>query len=103
MYYKLRQACVRSWGGFVLLQIRANIVTNWGKGCYKLGQVLQISATVIRKYGSYYKLEQDLLRIGAGITNWDNYYKLAHNNKKILSVYFLNATLDIHNYVLMKL
>ena len=77
MYYKLGQACVRSWGGFVLLQIRANIVTNWGsfiitnwgKGCYKLGQVLQIRTTVIGKYGSYYKLEQDLLRTGTRITN----------------------------------
>ena len=48
MYYKLGQACVTNWGGFVLLQIRANVVTNWG---------------------SYYKLGQHLLQFGAGITN----------------------------------
>ena len=37
MYYKLGQACVTNWGSFVLLQIRANVVTNWGN-YYKLGQ-----------------------------------------------------------------
>ena len=56
MYYKLGQACVTNWGNFVLLQIRENItnwgsfiITNWGKCCYKLKQLLQISATVITK------------------------------------------------------
>ena len=57
MYYILEQACVTYWGSFVLLQIRANVVTNWGnfiianwgKCYYKLRQLLQIRATVIRK------------------------------------------------------
>ena len=57
MYYKLGQACVANWGSFVLSQIRANVVTNWGnfiitnygKCCYKLRQLLQIRATVITK------------------------------------------------------
>ena len=57
MYYKLRQAYVTNLGGFVLLQISVNIVTNWGsfviancsKCCYKLGQLLKIRATVIIK------------------------------------------------------
>ena len=88
MYYKLGQACVTNWGSFVLLQIRAKVVTNWGsfiitnqgKCCYKLGQLLQIRATVITKQGSYYKLGQNVLQIGAGITNQGNYYKLGHNN-----------------------
>ena len=39
MYYKVGQACVTNWGGFVLLQIRANFVINWGS-YYKLGQLL---------------------------------------------------------------
>ena len=77
MCYKLGQACVTNWGSFVLLQIRANVVTNWGsfiitnrgKCCYKLGQLLQIRVTVITNEGSYYKLKQNLLRIGTGITN----------------------------------
>ena len=30
MYYKLGQGCVTNWGRFVLLQIRANVGTNWG-------------------------------------------------------------------------
>ena len=77
MYYKLGKACVTNWGSFVLLQIRANVVTNWGsfiitnwgKCCYKLGQLLQIRATVITKQGSYYKLGQ-VLQIRAIIANW---------------------------------
>ena len=59
MYYKLGQACVTNWGSFVLLQIRANVVTNQGNRYYKIGQLLQI---------------------GAGITNQGNYYKLGHNS-----------------------
>ena len=70
MYYKVEQACVTNWGSFILLQIRVNVVTNWGnfiienwgKCCYKLGQLLQIRAN------RYYKIGQ-LLQIGAGITN----------------------------------
>ena len=53
MYYKLEQACVTNCSSFVLLQIRENVVTNWGSFiiinwgncCYKLGQQLQIRAT----------------------------------------------------------
>ena len=56
MYYKLGQACVTCWGSSVLLQITANVVKNWG---------------------SYYKLGQPLLQIRAAITNWGKmYYKL---------------------------
>ena len=56
MFYKFGQACVAYWGSFVSLQIRASVVTNWG---------------------SYYKLEQPLLQKRAAITNWGKtYYKL---------------------------
>ena len=70
MYYKMRQACVTNWGSFALLEIRVNVVknwdsfmiANWGKCCYKLGQLLQIRAAV--------------LQTSAAITNWGNmYYK----------------------------
>ena len=37
--------------------------------CYKLGKLLQIRATIITKYGSYYNLGQTLLQISAGIAN----------------------------------
>ena len=75
MYYKSGQTCVTNWGGFVLLQIRANFITNWGsfiiinwgKCCYKLGQLLQTRATV--NWGTiYYKLGQ-VLQIRAIIAN----------------------------------
>ena len=57
MYYKLGQVCITNWGSFVLLHIRTNVVKNWGsfiitnygKCYYKLGQLLQIRATVITK------------------------------------------------------
>ena len=50
MYYKLEKACATNWGSFVLLQIKAKVVTNW----FHL---------------HYFKLGQVLLQIGAAITN----------------------------------
>ena len=61
MYYKLGQARVTNWGSFVLLQIRANVVTNWGR-------------LIVTNWGSYYKLEQPLLQNRAAITNWGKMY-----------------------------
>ena len=57
MYYEFGQDFLTNWGSFVLLQIRANVVANWGsfiitnlgKCCYKLRQLLQIRAIVITK------------------------------------------------------
>ena len=110
MYYKLGQACVTNWDSFVLLQIRANVVTNWGsfiitnqgKCCYKLGQLLQIRAIFITKQGSYYKLGQNVFQIGAGITNQGNYYKVGHSNLshsyqillKLLKSSFVGSSMD---------
>ena len=63
MYYKLGQACVTNWSSFALVQIRANVVTNW-------------DSFIITNWGSYYKLGQLLLQNRAGITNWGKmYYK----------------------------
>ena len=53
MFYKFGQACVAYWSSFVSLQIRASIVTNWG---------------------SYYKLEQPLSQNRIAITNWSKMY-----------------------------
>ena len=64
---------ITNWGSFVLLQIRANVVTNWSsfiitnwdKCCYKLGQpLLQLGAKLITNWGRSYKLGQ-LLQIEA--------------------------------------
>ena len=51
MYYKLGQACVTNWGSFVLLQIKANVVTitNWAKTYYKLGQILQMRVNITNR------------------------------------------------------
>ena len=67
MYYKSGQACVTSWESFVLLQIRANVVRNWGS-YYELGQPILQNRAVITNWGKmYYKLGQ-LLQIRAIIT-----------------------------------
>ena len=64
MYYKLGQACITNWGSFVSLQIRANVVTEWGS-YYKLGQPLLQNRAATTNWGKmYYKLGQ-LLQIGA--------------------------------------
>ena len=44
-YYKLGQMLLQI-GAASLLQIRASVITNWGKMYYKLGQVLQIRAII---------------------------------------------------------
>ena len=57
MYHKLGQACVTIGAalfyyklGQTLLQIGVGfIIANWDKCCYKLGQLLQIRATIITK------------------------------------------------------
>ena len=53
-YYKLGQTLLQI-GAASLLQIRASVVTNWD---------------------SYYKLEQPLLQNRAAITNWGRYFCL---------------------------
>ena len=69
---------LQNWGNFVLLQIGASVITNWGsliitnqgKFYYKSGQLLQIRTTIITNWDKlYYKLGQ-LLQIGVIITNW---------------------------------
>ena len=71
MYYKLGQACVTNWGSFVLSKIRANVVTN------RAASLLQIGASVVTNWCSYYKSGQPLLQNSETITNWGKiYYKL---------------------------
>ena len=56
-------------GAVSLLQIRASVVTNWGS-YYNLGQLLLQNRQAITNWGKmYYKLRQVLL-ISAIITNW---------------------------------
>ena len=67
-YYKLGQTLLQI-GAASLLQIGASIVTNWGS-YYKLGQPLLQNRTAITNWVKiYYKLEQ-VLQIRAIIRNW---------------------------------
>ena len=67
-YYKLGQTLLQI-GAASLLQIRASAVTNWGS-YYKLGQLLLQNMAVITNCGKmYYKLGQ-VLQNRAIITNW---------------------------------
>ena len=67
-YYKLGQTLLQI-GAASLLQIRASVVTNWGS-YYKLGQpLLQNRAAITNWVKMYYKLRQ-LLQIRAIIRNW---------------------------------
>ena len=61
-YCKLRQTFLQI-GAASFLQIRASVVTNWGS-YYKFGQPLLQNKAAITNWGRYYKLGQ-LLQIGA--------------------------------------
>ena len=60
-YYKLGQTLLQI-GAASLLQIRASVIINWGS-YYKLGQALLQNRAAITNWGRYYKLGQ-LLQIG---------------------------------------
>ena len=80
MYYKLGQVCVKNWGSFVLLQIRADVGER--KVYYKLGKL------------HYYKLRQVLLQIGEKfITNLGRYYKLG----QLLKLGHNSDNIPVHN------
>ena len=79
MCYKLGQACVTNWGSFILSKIKANVDTNWGsfiianrdyKCCYKLGQ----RAVLTNGGKNYYKLGQVLQIRAIIIKSWHNRY-----------------------------
>ena len=62
MYHKLGQACVTNYKlGQTLLQTGA-------------ASLLQIGASVVTNWGSYYKLGLPLLQNRAAITNWGKIY-----------------------------
>ena len=73
MYYKLGQACVKNWGSF--------IITNWGKYCYISGnhyyKIVQLLVETEAKC-IIYKIGQ-VLQIRATITNWSIRDNLLYN------------------------
>ena len=68
-------SAITNWGSFMLLKVGASVNANWGSFFYsELEQVLlqfeaahllQIGTSFITNQGSYYKLGQPLLQIGA--------------------------------------
>ena len=67
-YYKLGQTLLQI-GTASLLQIRASVITDWDS-YYKLGQPLLQNRAAITNWGKmYYKLGQ-VLQIRATVTNW---------------------------------
>ena len=79
MYYKLGQACVANWAALFYYKLPQTLLQ------IETALLLQIGASVVTNWGSYYKLGQPLLQNKAAITNWGryyklgNYYKLGHN------------------------
>ena len=63
------QVCVTNWGSFVLLEIRANAVTNWAS-YYKLGELLLQNRAAITNWGKMYNKFVQVLQIRVNITNW---------------------------------
>ena len=70
MFYKFGQACVAYWGSFVSLQIRASVVPNWGS-YYKLEQPLSQNRISITNWSKMYGKLVLVLQIRTIITNWD--------------------------------
>ena len=60
-------------GAASLLQVRASVVTNWGS-YYKLGQPLLQNKAAITNWGKMYYKYGQALQIRAMITNWDITY-----------------------------
>ena len=67
-YYKLEQTLLQI-GAASLLQIRASAVTNWGS-YYKLGQLLLQNRAAITNWGKMYYELGLVPQIRAIITNW---------------------------------
>ena len=68
MYYKLGQACVTNWGSYVYYKLGQTLLQ------IKPASLLQIGTSVIRDWGSYYKIRQPLLQNRAAITNLGKIY-----------------------------
>ena len=93
---------LRNWGNLFLLQIGASVITQLGQ----LRFITNWRSLIITNQGSYYKLGQPLLQIGAAITNWGKlYYKLGQILKigAIITNWGITITLPEFNYFLKTL
>ena len=69
LYYKLGQLCFTNEGNASLLQISASVVTNWDS-YYKLGQPLLQNRAAITNWDKMYYKSGQVLKIREIITNW---------------------------------
>ena len=75
----MTKICITNWGKLVLQIGAALFYYKSGQTLLQIrtGSLLQIRASVVINWDSYYKLEQLLLQIGAkSITTWGRCYKL---------------------------
>ena len=71
MYYKLGQACVTNWGPLFYYELGQTLLQTG------TASLLQIRASFVTNFGSYYWLGKTLLQNRVAITNWSKtYYKL---------------------------
>ena len=63
MHYKLGQGYVTNWGSFILLQIRQMLLQIWAPS------ILQFGTSVVKDWGSYFRLRQPLLQNRDAFTN----------------------------------
>ena len=61
-FLQIGSSVITNWGSLVIIK--------WGRGYYKLGQLLEIRASVITNWCNFYYKLGKLLQIGAIITNW---------------------------------
>ena len=81
------QACVVNWGSFVNYKIGQTLVQ------IGAGSLLQIRASVVTNWSSYYKLGQ-ILKIRAIITNWG---MTPHNSLKRKILIMLSYTSGVND------
>ena len=71
MYYNLRKLVLQIWAALFYYKLRQRLIQ------IEAASLLQIGASAVTNWGSYYKLGQPLLQNRAAITNWGKmYYKL---------------------------
>ena len=81
-YFKLGQTLLQI-RAVSLLQVGASVVANWGS-YYKLGQPLLQNRTAITNWGKMYYILGQVLQIRAIITNWSIIHSIVCLNVKEL-------------------
>ena len=95
--------CITKWGKLVLQIGEALFYYKLGRTLLHIraASLLQIRASVVTNWGSYYKLGQPLLQDKAAITNWSKmYYKLGQVLQiRAIVTYWGTTTITVFNQV----